>query len=333
LFFTIYKTVNMINNKEYVGFHKINSLDDIIYKTSENGSIFYDGYLGSGKLMKAALIKYGPLNMRQELILVTEDREEAENLEREIVCREWVLSEKNYNLSIGGGVTILFGESNGFFGKKHSVETIDQILRSRKETYDKNPFSWSESFLVADNNVTFLNTNEICQHFGVDNWFDVNKLFYDGILQYKCEYLQRASIQRYLKRYNFLNDHDARIAAKEKVARLCSERFSGVPKSAESNEKRSASIKNWIETNPDKHQERMLKINKNPEKIRKTADAHRGMKRSESSRRKMSESKKGKPAKNKGKILIHNIETKERKYFEAHGIIPIGWARGSGVRE
>jgi len=107
LYYTVYKTINIVNDKEYVGFHKIKSLDNIRFESSENGSIFDDGYLGSGKLIKLALEKYGPMNMRQELILVTESKEEAENLEREIVCREWVDSDDNYNLVIGGNVTIL----------------------------------------------------------------------------------------------------------------------------------------------------------------------------------------------------------------------------------
>jgi hypothetical protein len=330
LFYTIYRTVNIANNKEYVGFHRIESLDDILCESSENGSIFYDGYLGSGKLMKRALQKYGPLNMRQELILATEDQKEAEDLEKEIVCYEWVMSDENYNLSIGGNVTILFGEHNGFFGKKHTKETIEKIQRKRKETYDKTPFSWSESFLVEDETVTFLNTNQIKECFDIgDDWFEVNKLVYEGVIRYRSEYLQKAAIQRYLKRYHFLNDHEARHAAKEKIARLCSERFSGVPKTKESNEKRGASIKIWIDENPEKHQERMLKINKNPEKIRKTAEKHRGMKRSEETRRKISESKRGAIASNKGKICIHNIETKKRAYIDVNESIPDGWAIGS----
>lgn len=335
LFYTIYKTVNIINDKEYIGFHAIKSIDDILFNKSENGSIFYDGYLGSGKLMKRALQKYGPMNMRQELILVTEDKKEAEDLEKEIVCREWVTSDENYNLSIGGNVTILFGEDNGFFGKTHPKETIEKIQRKRKETYDETPFSWSESFLVEDESVTFLNNNQIREYFGIekDDWFEVNKLIYEGVVRYKSVYLQKAAIQRYLKRYGFLSDHEARTAAKEKLVKLCSERFSGVSKTKESNGKRGASIKTWIDENPEKHQERMVKINKNPEKIRKTAEKHRGMKRSEESKRKMSQAKKGKPASNKGQIFIHNIKTKERKYVDKDMQIPEGWARGMGKRK
>lgn len=124
MLYVVYKTVNVVNNKEYVGFHKIKSIDEILYTESENGSIFKDGYLGSGKLMRKALEKYGPLNMRQELILVTEDEEEATELEKSIVNRDWVQREDSHNVSIGGNVAILFGETNGFFGKEHTEESI-----------------------------------------------------------------------------------------------------------------------------------------------------------------------------------------------------------------
>jgi hypothetical protein len=124
-----------------------------------------------------------------------------------------------------------------------------------------------------------------------------------------------------------------RAAAKERLSILCRERFSGVPKTKESNEKRGKSIKKWINENPEKHQERMLKINKNPEKIQKTAETHRGMKRSDETKRRMSESKKGKPAKNKGMIWIHNPSSLERRYLDKNSRIPDGWVRGSGKRK
>ncbi len=107
--YTVYKTTNLITNKIYIGFHKLNSIDDILMGESIYDSIFSDGYLGSGKVMKRALEKYGPENMKQELLLVTDDKSEAEDTEKELVNREFVDRDDTYNLSIGGGVTILFG--------------------------------------------------------------------------------------------------------------------------------------------------------------------------------------------------------------------------------
>jgi hypothetical protein len=75
------------------------------------------------------------------------------------------------------------------------------------------------------------------------------------------------------------------------------------------------------------------KINKNPEKIRKTADKHRGMKRSEETCKNISEAKKGKVAHNVGKIWVHDPITDERKYILKTDEIPTGYKLGTGTRK
>jgi hypothetical protein len=59
-------------------------------------------------------------------------------------------------------------------------------------------------------------------------------------------------------------------------------------------------------------------INKDPEKIRKTAEAHRGMKRSKEARKKMSLVKKGRPAKNRFKYITPygTFDTREDAYIQ-----------------
>ena len=71
MLYTVYKTHNLINGKEYIGFHSINNEHDILVTESETGSIFKDGYMGSGKLIKKALEKYKQHNMKQELLFIT----------------------------------------------------------------------------------------------------------------------------------------------------------------------------------------------------------------------------------------------------------------------
>ena len=78
------------------------------------------------------------------------------------------------------------------------------------------------------------------------------------------------------------------------------------------------------------------KINHNPEKIRKTAEKHRGMKRSEEAKKNMSDGLKeyyaSHQVSNKGKVWIHNPETNEKKYVERTMVIPDGWLPGMGRR-
>jgi hypothetical protein len=58
-------------------------------------------------------------------------------------------------------------------------------------------------------------------------------------------------------------------------------------------EKVSVGIKTWIQNHPEEHAIKMNSINKNPKKIEKTANKHRGMKRTEETKKNVSESLKG----------------------------------------
>jgi hypothetical protein len=84
LMYTIYKVTNKINNKFYIGKHQTKKLDD--------------GYMGSGKLIKAAIKKYGIENFSKEIMYVFDSEAEMNQKEKELV----VLSEMSYNLCEGG---------------------------------------------------------------------------------------------------------------------------------------------------------------------------------------------------------------------------------------
>lgn len=113
MIYYIYKITNLCNNKIYVGIHKTESIDD--------------GYMGSGKLLKAAIKKYGRENFRKE-ILETFDNEESMILkEQELVTAEFILDENNYNIMPGGKFGSLERNGLSFKNKKHSLETIEKI--------------------------------------------------------------------------------------------------------------------------------------------------------------------------------------------------------------
>lgn len=84
MFYTIYKTTNQINNKYYIGKHQTNNLDD--------------GYMGSGKLLKRAIAKYGLENFKKEILHVFDNEIEMNAKEKELV----VVNESTYNLNEGG---------------------------------------------------------------------------------------------------------------------------------------------------------------------------------------------------------------------------------------
>ena len=88
MYYTVYKTTNKINNKEYIGIHKTKKADDY--------------YLGSGKLLKQAIKKYSRKNFTKEILFIFDNEKEMKDKELEIVNEEYIKRNDTYNLTIGG---------------------------------------------------------------------------------------------------------------------------------------------------------------------------------------------------------------------------------------
>lgn len=108
----IYKTTNLINGKIYIGQKKATKF-------------LGEKYLGSGRVFKQAISKYGRENFKVELLEEIDCLEKMD--EREIY---WIAyfnatnGEIGYNRSEGGNVNrTMVGENNPFYGKHHSEET------------------------------------------------------------------------------------------------------------------------------------------------------------------------------------------------------------------
>lgn len=108
----IYKTVNLVNGKIYIGQKK-------------SKKFLGNKYLGSGRKLHCAISHYGEENFKVYLIEEVENQEDMDP--REIYWIKYYGStnpEKGYNLSLGGNTRRdLVGIHNGFYGKKHSDET------------------------------------------------------------------------------------------------------------------------------------------------------------------------------------------------------------------
>ncbi len=109
IYYIIYKTTNIINNKEYIGRHKTGKLDD--------------GYIGNGIYNQRdadyrfenkgirnhftnAVVKYGYTNFKREILKFCETEEEMEEEEGLLVTLEYVLKKDNYNIQTGGVTSI-----------------------------------------------------------------------------------------------------------------------------------------------------------------------------------------------------------------------------------
>ncbi len=81
----IYKTTNTLNGRTYVGQHAAQRFDP--------------AYLGSGKLLKAAVLKYGASNFKVEVLEWCETRNLLNKAEKKHISQQGQLS---YNLAAGG---------------------------------------------------------------------------------------------------------------------------------------------------------------------------------------------------------------------------------------
>lgn len=107
MYYIIYKTTNLINGKFYIGKHQTKNLDD--------------GYLGSGKLLKRAIEKYGFSNFRREVLETLNSVDELNLTEKKYITEDLVNDRSCYNLKLGG--------EGGFAGinSSHSKEHLDSI--------------------------------------------------------------------------------------------------------------------------------------------------------------------------------------------------------------
>tara|TARA_R110000851_G_scaffold131429_7_gene265438 strand:- start:9476 stop:10108 length:633 start_codon:yes stop_codon:yes gene_type:complete len=84
----IYKTVNILSGKYYIGMHSTDNLDD--------------GYLGSGKRLRYSINKHGKDNHVREILEFCDSREELKSREEEIVNLNEIAKVDCMNLKVGG---------------------------------------------------------------------------------------------------------------------------------------------------------------------------------------------------------------------------------------
>ena len=130
----IYLITNNINGKIYIGKHSTDKLND--------------GYMGSGKLIKKAIQKYGLENFNKEYLAFCDNEEKLNWLER-FYIKKYNAKECGYNLTDGGeGIlnpkseireklsNAHKGEKNPNFGKPRSEETKRKISAAKKGKYN-----------------------------------------------------------------------------------------------------------------------------------------------------------------------------------------------------
>jgi len=118
----IYKTVDTVNNKIYIG-----------KRTGE----FNPSYFGSGVYLKKAINKLGRDKFKLEVIVYTEDKDKLDELERKYILeyREMFGKDNLYNIADGGDGHPQSEETRkkisanniGMTGKNHSQEAKEKM--------------------------------------------------------------------------------------------------------------------------------------------------------------------------------------------------------------
>jgi len=110
----VYEIINLINGKTYVGSRKL-SLDR-----------YWRQYMGSGKLIKQAILKYDAEHFRKRFIAYAPTAEELYELETDWIIGQQLKGLAQYNLFVGG-------HAGGDTFSKLKSKTLEEVRRKQSE--------------------------------------------------------------------------------------------------------------------------------------------------------------------------------------------------------
>lgn len=136
MFYTIYKTTNIINGKFYIGKHQTKDLND--------------GYMGSGKILQRAINKYGKENFVTEILHVCKSEKHMNTLEKILVVPD---KEINYNLCDGGKGGFSYIRKNRLHfdlnGKLPKEQMFEARSKGGRTTIERYGSRWTENFVMS----------------------------------------------------------------------------------------------------------------------------------------------------------------------------------------
>jgi group I intron endonuclease len=118
----VYLTTNLINGKQYIGDHSTHNLDD--------------GYLGSGKLIRRSLKKYGKENFKKEILEHCETKELAFNNQEKYINQYNTLHPNGYNINPIGGFNKMDEKTRKKISKsRKGIKFSEEHIRNLSESH------------------------------------------------------------------------------------------------------------------------------------------------------------------------------------------------------
>lgn len=169
MYYFIYQTTNLINNKKYIGQHQTENIND--------------GYLGSGVLLQKAIKKYGKENFSREILCFANNKDELDSLEiAYIAAANAKESNQYYNLNDGGMGQrgfIMSDEQRAVISQKakeryasgfdkskiFTAERSRKISETRKKNYAEGKYTIPD--ISGERNPMYGKTGELNPRFGV----------------------------------------------------------------------------------------------------------------------------------------------------------------------
>ena len=176
MYYTVYRTVNNVNNKIYVGKHQTKKLDD--------------DYLGSGKVLGDAILKYGKQNFSKDILYIFDTEAEMNAKEAELVNEEFCARSDTYNICFGGKGGWGFYNSNSEVQKAKSKKSNlkqKQIAEDNPEWVKQKSQKISEAnksqYLSGDRVSSFKTLNAALNKGKLKGYICIN----NGIINRKCK--------------------------------------------------------------------------------------------------------------------------------------------------
>lgn len=119
-FHYIYKTINLLSGKYYIGMHSTDDLDD--------------GYIGSGNRLRLAIRKHGKENFKREILEFCSSRQELADKETDIVNLEEIAKIDCMNMRVGGTGGASKEANDAYLYRLHNDEDFRNMISEKATT-------------------------------------------------------------------------------------------------------------------------------------------------------------------------------------------------------